>query len=112
MNQIKHKIGEDMYVDSAMYISRGIDDRIGGLAKIKDIEISDTLPIEHGNAIFISFEEFPGTSFNYKSLLEKQDKLKAKFGNNRAYPDPDINTPWAEDGDILNGSVYRGKNIW
>ena len=40
------------------------------------------------------------------------DKLKEQFGTNRGYADPDIDTPWIEDGDWVNGKVYHGPDIW
>lgn len=99
---MKHKVGDDMYIPSAMYISRGSDDRVGGLAEIKSIDSKG----------MVSFKEIPGVSYNYEYLLKEQDKLKKEFGNSRAYPDPDIDTPWIESGDIVNGETYKGKPIW
>ena len=98
---MRHKIGDDIYIPSAMYISRGSDDRIGGLAKI--IKINDES---------ITVDTFPHISFGYQNLLSKQEELKKQFGNNRAYPDPDIDTPFIEKGDIVNGKVYNGNPIW
>ena len=106
----KPKIGQDIYIPSAMYISRGSDDRVGGLAKIVDVEFSETLPEDHFNYCFVSVEEIPNVSFNYNSLMKQQEELKKQFGNNRAYPDPDIDTPWIEDGDWVDGKENSRMN--
>lgn len=112
-NKVKvPKEGDIIYVPSAMFISRGYDDRVGGKATISCVKVDNDFSLDHPNAIFINVKEFPLVSYNYRNLLEQQEKLKDKFGDNYAYPDPDINTPWIEEGDIVNGSVYKGASIW
>ncbi len=111
MKKIKHKVGDEMYVPSAFHISRGSDDVRGGLATIEAIKVSETLPEGHINSIFVDFKEVL-SSYNYLSLLERQKELKKQFGKERAHPDPDIDTPWIQDGDYVNGEVYRGPDIW
>lgn len=114
---MKHKVGDQMYVNGSIHISNGSADTIGGLATIKEIKIKDTgNPV---NNIMVSFEELPGHSYNYTLLLEKQEELKERYGNQIAVsdfyiarPDPDIDTPWIEEGDIVNGQVYKGPPIW
>lgn len=105
-------IGQEIYIPTALHISNGSDDVHGGLAKISKIETSKTLPEDHYNYCFVSVEEVPGTGYNYKSLLEQQDELKEEFGKTRAYPDPDEDTPWIEDGDSVNGEIWRGGDVW
>lgn len=96
------KKGDQIYVDSAMFISRGSDDRVGGLATVTKFENN-----------MVSVEEFPGLSWRWEgNLKEKQNELKKQFGENRAHPDPDIDRPWVEKGDILNGKEYDGPDIW
>lgn len=94
--------GQDIYVTSAMFISRGSDDRVGGLAKIKSID-------EKNNRVVV--EEFPNIQFGLDSLMKQQEELKITFGDNRAYPDPDVDQPWIQDGDTVNGHVYHGPDI-
>lgn len=89
--KILHKKGDRIYVPTSLYMYRGEDDFIGGLATVKDFDIVDYLDENHVNKVMVSIEERPGTSYNYKHLLEKQESLKAEFGENKAYPDPDIN---------------------
>ena len=102
-----------MYIPTQLHISRGEDDIDGGIAEINKVQISDNLPIEHHNAIMVGFIGFPaGRLWNYKDLLEKQEKLQAIYGENYAAPNPDINTPWIENGDIVNGNIYSGGDIW
>lgn len=110
--KLQHNIGDQMYVHSSFYISRGEDDVVGGLATVSKFDISDKLPEGHINKVFVIFKELPGHSYNYNMLLEEQEELRAEFGEKSAYPDPDINTPWIEAGDTVNGKVYKGEPIW
>lgn len=109
---MKPKIGDKIYIPSACYISRGEDDVKGGLATIDFIKESSHLPEGHINYLMIGVKEIKGVSYNYKLLMEKQDKLKEHFGLELTKPDPDINTPWIQPGDIVNGSVYNGQDVW
>lgn len=106
------KVGDKIYIPCQWFISRGQDDVDGGLATISKIEWSDHLSKDHINSCMVGFKEVPGSVFNYKILLEQQQELKIKYLNKVAKPNPDINTPWIEEGDIVNGSVYKGNNIW
>lgn len=107
------KIGDVLYIPGSYHISRGEDDVDGGLATISHVEVSKHLSITHINAVMVKFKELSqASSYNYKMLLEKQEELKEEYGNRIAKPNPDINTPWIEEGDIVNGSVYTGNPIW
>ena len=107
-----HKPGDQMYVNGSISISRGSDDVAGGLATVKKIEINERLGIDHPNGIFVTFKELPGHSYNYKSLLKNQEEYSKIYAGKIAHPDPDIDTPWIEDGDWVNGQIYRGPSIW
>lgn len=79
-------VGAVMYVNGAMYIDHGEDDRAGGLATIA----SRSKAVSAGRQTwFVEFEEVSG-SFNYPMLLEQQEKLKREYGGRRAHPDPDF----------------------
>lgn len=106
------KIGDQIYVRSSFSISNGSSDVVGGLAEVVEVTENESLPVGHFNRVFVSVKEHPGHSYNWRSLEKEQEKLKAEFGDKRAYPDPDIDTPWIEDGDIVNGQVYHGPPIW
>lgn len=108
----KPKKGDKLYIPSAYHISRGEDDVDGGLATIDYIEYSTTLPADDYNAIMVGFEEVQGTAYNYRWLLEEQEKLAVKYKDQIATPNPDVNTPWIQKGDIVNGEIYDGKDIW
>lgn len=83
------KVGQDVYINSAFYIDRGEDDRVGGLAEV--IEVKQQMSGGNPNCTFIRVKEYPGTMMNWDQFLAKeQDKLKAQFGNSRAYHDPDF----------------------
>ena len=94
----KPKIGDHIYVDSSLSISHGSDDFCGGLATISNVKKS----MSAGDMVwFIEISESNSRSYNYKMLIEtgKQENLKKEFGENKAHPDPDIDTPWIEEGD-------------
>jgi hypothetical protein len=83
------EIDNKIYVPSSYYVYRGEDDFHGGIATINKIEYNENLPDNHMNKIMIGIKENPRTMYNYKSLMESQDKLKKEFGDTKAFPDPD-----------------------
>jgi hypothetical protein len=44
--------------------------------------------------------------------MKDQEKNKELYGDQIAKPDPDIDTPWIEEGDWVNGQKYTGSPIW
>jgi len=106
------KKGDKMYLRGSMSISNGSSDVSGGLATIKEIKIDERLGADHFNGIFVKFEEVPDHSYNYKSLMADQEKLSKLYEGKVAHPDPDIDRPWIEEGDIVDGKVYHGPDIW
>lgn len=97
--KMEPKIGDKIYVPTSFYLSHGEDDFVGGLATIKNIEKSKSLPKDHFNYLFVTIEERKGSSYNYKCLMEDQDKLKKEFGDQKAYPDPDYSPEFNNDID-------------
>lgn len=84
------KVGQEIWIPSALYLGHGEDDVMGGKTTITGVVRNDALPFEHFNSIFVKVKAIgQSTSYNYRSLLERQDELKEKFGDNIAYPDPD-----------------------
>lgn len=104
--------GDKMYVYGSMSISNGSSDTQGGLATIKSIDIDKNLGIKHFNGVMVEFEELPGHRYNYKNLIEQQEELAKEYADSIACPDPDIDTPWIEDGDTVNGQIYKGNPIY
>lgn len=88
-------VGDDVYIGSRMYISRGSDDIVGGLARIKTVK-----PCRNGGRddYQLSFEEVH-TGLYWNHLATQQEKLQAEFGNRRAYRDPD-DDPSANTGGL------------
>jgi len=84
------KIGDKIYVYSSFYVYRGEDSFVGGIAIITDIRYDNHLPEDHINYIMIQINNQEGHWYNYKSLLEKQEKLKNEFGDELAHADPDM----------------------
>jgi len=105
--KITVKVGDKIYIPTKLYISHGEDDVVGGLATVTKVKLDP-----NNKHVYVEVKENPGTSYSLDRLLEQQEKLKKEFGNKSAYQDPDINTPWIQDGDIVNGKVYHGKDIW
>lgn len=87
------KVGDDIYVPSALHLSRGRDDVVGGLARVKSV----SRHMSGGEQVhFISVNEIP-CDFNWEQHLAlMQAELKREFGKNRAYPDPDDNPEFNE----------------
>lgn len=82
-------VGDKIYIPSALHVYRGRDDVRGGLATISEVVISDRLPKDSINSIFIRVEEISHTKYNWKLLVRKQVKLKKEYGNSIARLDPD-----------------------
>ena len=84
------KIGNLMYVNSAMYIGHGEDDRRGGLATIESMKSERSGSGYDGKASwFVAFQEIDG-HFNYQLLLNSQEELKKEYGSSFAHADPDF----------------------
>lgn len=80
------KVGDDIYVGSALHLGHGIDDFQGGLCKVSDVKKG----ISAGKLThFVTVEERPDTGYNWQYLAEEQDKLKKRHGDRRGYKDPD-----------------------
>lgn len=81
------QVGDDIYLPTALYLSHGADDFIGGLARVRRVgpgmSAGEYVP-------FVEVAERPGTYYNWRHLREEQEKLRTKFGDNRSYPDPDL----------------------
>jgi len=114
MNNAMVKVGDNIYVRNSFHISRGSDDVVGGLAEVTEVKT------EYGS-VWVSVKEHPGHSYNWDSLKDEQEGLKKEFGDKRAYPDPDVDTPWIAKGDYVGRSSeldhdvdghYIGEDIW
>lgn len=103
-------VGQKIYVDSSLYLSHGSDDFAGGIATVAKVSKS----MSGGEmAVFVEITERPGHGYNWSQvLMAKQDTLKKQYGKQIAHPDPDIDTPWIEAGDIVDGKTYNGPPIW
>jgi hypothetical protein len=94
MSMAEPKIGEDIYIDTELYLSHGRDDFRGGLAKVVEVktELSAGKP-----CLWVRVEEQPDSWHNWTTFLgPKQDKLRAEFGQQRAHPEPDLRPQFNE----------------
>ena len=87
-----------------MSISNGSSDVVGGLATISCVE-------QKGGYVWVTVKEHPNRTHNWEMLQKEQAKLKKEFGKRKAYPDPDIDTPWIEPGDTVDGVEYIGQRF-
>lgn len=84
------RVGDKIYVETHLYISHGADDVVGGVATVESVEIG----VSAGDPTpFVSVVEHPGNSYNWEMLAERQAALKKEFGQQKAHPDPDYETP-------------------
>lgn len=104
------EVGDKIYVDSSMSLAHGSDDFAGGIATVK--KVYKGMSGGDDNCIFVDIVE-GDRGYNWTQILaERQIELKKEFGRRKAHSDPDIDTPWIEPGDIVDGNVYTGKKIW
>ena len=75
-------VGDQIYVDTVVYTSHGRDDFVGGLARVTSVHRAES-------GYFITIEERPGCEYSWEGLAQQQAELKKKFGDQRAYEDPD-----------------------
>lgn len=81
------KVGDTIYVESHLYLSRGQDDVIGGKAEV----VAVTMQTSGGQpAPFVEVKEHPGRKYNWLYLYEKQEELRERFKGERACEDPDM----------------------
>lgn len=88
LNMIEPKLAQTVYVPTSLYIEHGEDDFVGGKATISGIFRDDACSNEY-NRLFVEVLERPGMRYNWRSLLEQQDKLREQFGDDFSKPDPD-----------------------
>ena len=82
-------IGQKIYVPTALYLSHGKDDFEGGIATINKIEESHILPSSDFNYLMVGIQEEPGVMYNWKYLVEEQEKWKKIYGDQIAHSNPD-----------------------
>ena len=96
------KVGQEIYVGSQAYMSRGEDDFAGGKATINGVKA-----VTNGGKpdFFVSIKERPGHSYSWRNLVEKQEEYAKLFGDRVAHADPDTRPEfncWATPGDIVS----------
>lgn len=97
-------VGDEIYVPSALYISHGEDDILGGRAVVKSVKKE-----KHGNDIIhgVTVQELPNRTYFWENgLADKQEELRKEFGDGRARPDPDKREEF-NSGSIITQDVIR-----
>ena len=80
------KVGDEIYVNSAMYLSHGMDDFDGGLVEVTKVTFNEKL---NGGDWHVEVKERPGHKYSWSFLAEKQTKLFEEYKNERGKPCPD-----------------------
>ena len=83
LTQEMPNIGQDIYLDTQLYLSRGADDFIWWLATVNMVKKGEN------GTVWFSVIEKPGSTMNWIPYRNKQKELQQKFWDQRAYPDPD-----------------------
>lgn len=79
-------VGDEIYVDTALFLHRGRDDVVGGRARVTKVHNG-----YHGmEGIFVEVAEQPGDLLNWEDVGTRQAELAHEFGDRRARPDPDL----------------------
>jgi hypothetical protein len=89
------RVGQWIYVPGSYYLSHGQDDFDGGRCKIAKV-IAANLNGSFGYTVEI--EEQPGVGYNWSGYLEpQQEKLRARFGEQRGQSNPDRRPEFNKD---------------
>jgi hypothetical protein len=90
------RVGDVIYVDSALFIGHGRDDFCGGKAHISNVKES-TIAGKSVKYYTVAISERPGTWYSWHGLAENQEKLKERFGDLRSHKDPDYSPQFNEE---------------
>ncbi len=92
------KIGEDVYLPTSLYLSRGRDDFIGGLCQISRIidRRNDDSEILDINRFMVETVERPYHQYNWYFLIKDEKKNIERYGDKRGRPDPDYDPRFNE----------------
>jgi hypothetical protein len=88
------RIGDDIYLDTELYLSHGSDDFEGGLCEVINVK-EET--IAGRLIVFVEIKENPGSYYNWDYLRAIQDGLRERFGTQRGRPIPDDRPEFNED---------------
>lgn len=88
------KVGDQISVESASYLSHGRDDFQGGLAEI--VEVTNSVFFDVGST-YVRVKELPDTWLNWPYLEKQQEALRTRFRDQRAHADPDYRPQFNEE---------------
>jgi hypothetical protein len=82
------KVGDVIYVPTALYLSHGADDFTGGKALVTDVHCTY---VNGGLEPVIEIRERPNRGYYWKTTIgEQQEKLAEEYGDNWSHPSPDM----------------------
>ena len=87
------KVGDVVYVPTDLYLSHGVDDFRGGRSQVVEVRVETSAGLKEA---FIRVRENPGVLYNWAHLSRQQEELKKKFGDQKAYSDPDYRPEFNE----------------
>lgn len=98
-------IGQEIYIPSALYLSRGSDDICGGRAVVaKVVEEKHGDRTVHG----IQVQGLPNNIYYWENgLAQQQEELQNRFGNQLAHPDPDEREEFNSNSIITRDVIRR-----
>jgi len=109
--QIVPSVGQEIYVPSALYLSHGRDDILGGRTTVTKVVAE-----KHGDRIVhgIQVKGFPNETYYWENgLMQQQEELRQRFGDQLARPDPDereeFNSHSIITRDVIKRWLTEGK---
>ncbi len=104
-------VGQEIYIPSALYISHGRDDIMGGR-----VVVTKVIQEKHGDRIVHSIQVtgFPNITYYWENgLAQQQEDLREQFGDQLAHPDPDkreeFNSHSVITRDVIRRWLTEGK---
>ena len=104
----KPEVGHKLVVPSSMSLSHGSTDIAGCETTVMEVKQG----ISAGKKTwFVRIDAKPRSFLNYEVLRAEQTKLRKEYKGQKAHADPDIDTPWIQKGDTVDGKLYTGPDI-
>lgn len=97
--------GDDVYLPSERYLSRGEDDFLGGRCTVIAVHLGTSAGVPQA---FIEVAEQPGVRHSWANLAPRQEELRGRFGEERGHADPDHRPEFNES--ITDQLIAEGEH--
>jgi len=95
IDERKPEVGEEIYIPTALYLTHGVDDFLGGLCRIIRVKVG----ISAGKkTYFIEVEEDPDNLHNWRYILENQERWRREYKDRGGRKNPDLRREFNEEG--------------